>query len=136
MKKIQNKAFVENVANETRSKFHLERDYSVCRLETGALILPDTTLAFVTAKGATPFFQKEDEVEAVILPIASDAAIVGKTKSGGDYPLKVMNRLLAACSYQAFLAKEKTESFQGLAGRIGKYANMISEGALRGLVQE
>lgn len=136
MKEGQNKAFVENVASETRSKLHVERDYSVCRLETGAFILPDTTLAFVTSKGATPFFQKEDEVEVVILPIASDTAIMGKTKTRGDYPLKAMNRLLAACSYQAFLAKEQNASFQGLAGRIGKYANIISEGALRSLVQK
>jgi hypothetical protein len=136
MKEGQNKAFVDNVAHENRSKFHLKRNYSVYRLEIGAFILPDTTLAFVTAKGARPFFQEEDEVESVILPIASDVAIVGKTKARCDYPLKAMNRLLAGCSYQAFLANEQTSSFQGLAGRIGRYAHMINKGALRSLIKE
>lgn len=136
IKEGQNKAFINNVAQESRSKFHLERNYSVYRLETGAFILPDTTLAFITAKCATPFFQEEEKVEAVILPIASDVSIVGKTDMRSDYSLKVINRLLAACSYQAFLAKDQTASFQGLASRIGKYASIISEGALRGLVKE
>lgn len=135
MKAVQSSVFVENMANEVRAKLHLDRDYYVHRSESEAFILPDTTLAFVTKTGASPFFQKNDVVEGVILPIASDVAIIGKTKKFGVPAVKSMNRLLAGCSYEAFLAQERNAQFQGLTGRIGKYAELISDRALRDLAK-
>lgn len=136
MKSGQNDAFVRDIASEVRAKFHLDRHYSVYRPQLGTLILPDTTLAFVKKEGASPFFQKDHDVEAVILPVASDAAIIGRATDKGEFSLKAMNRLLAACSFEAFLAKDQSPHFQGLTGRIGKYAKLISDGDLRKTTKE
>lgn len=123
----QNKALGLDVTNLMRTKSHLGRNYSVFRPEAGSLILPDTTLAFIKQGGASPFSQKDDDIEAVILPIASDTAIIGKASAKTDYSLKAINRLLAGCSFKAFLAKENSSHFQGLTGRIGKYARLIND---------
>ena len=135
-KAAQNNALVLDVANQSRAKSHLERDYFIFRPASGSLILPDTTLAFVKKEGASPISQKHDDIKAVILPIASDVAIIGRADGKADYSLKTINRLLAGCSFEAFLTKEQSSHFQGLRGRIGKHATLISDLDLQGLIEE
>ncbi|MFK7976879.1 MAG: hypothetical protein AB8C02_12130 [Halioglobus sp.] len=86
--------------------------------------MPDTTLCFVKRQGAAPFADKGDEIERVILPISSDVAIVGSPEKKPRLPLKTINRLLAGYTFGAFVASEQNATFQGLTGRIGKYASI------------
>lgn len=119
-----------------RADVHLNRKYSVWRLDTGSFILPDTTLAFIKKEGASPYSERTDIIEAVVLPISSDVAIVGRGKFEFDYSLKTVNRILAGCSFKAFIAKEQNTQFQGLTRRIGKYAILVSDKDLDRIIAE
>jgi hypothetical protein len=136
MKDGQNKALVRDFSNQDRAKSHLERKYFVFRPESGSLILPDTTLAFVKKEGASPLSQIKDDIQAVILPLGANIAIIGSANGKVNYSLKAINRILAGCSFEAFLAVEKNTIFDGLTGRIGKYAKLISDRELRSLDYE
>lgn len=125
VKSGQNKALALSAAGIKRSELHLGRRYSLLRFQEGSFILPDTTLAFATKAGASPFSQADDEIEAVILPIAAGVAIVGSGTGDVPYTLKTINRLLAGCAFQAFVANASSSSLQSLSNRIGKYAKLL-----------
>lgn len=135
-KEGHNKTLVSGASNQGRTEAHLDRKYFVFRPESGSLILPDTTLAFVKKHGASPLSQKKDYIEAVILPISANVAIIGTPNGKFNYPLKTINRILAGCSFEAFLAHEKSIKFQSMTGRIGKFAQLINDREIRSLVRE
>lgn len=127
MNDSQNRILAENKDFSLRAKLHLQKRYSVLRLASGSFILPDTTLAFIKKEGASPFIDKNDNVNTVILPIAYNVAIIGQSAVNFNYSLKTINRILAGCSFKAFIAKEQSSQLQGLTRRIGKYARLISD---------
>lgn len=47
--------------------------------------------------------------------------------------LKTINRLLAGCAYDAFVAKINDPKLAALTGRIGKYAKLMSDKEVREL---
>lgn len=134
IKSAQNNAFAENKDFSARAKLHANRQYSVWRVQEDSFILPDTTLAFFKKKGASPFIDKGDVIEAVVLPIASNVAIIGKIQTNFDYSLEAVNRVLAGCAYEAFIAKDNKPKFVSLVKRIGKYAKLISDKDLKNIV--
>ena len=130
----QIKALLENLSEQPRVAAHLDRHYSVLRFDSDNLILPDTTLAFIKRKGLSPFSQKYDEILSVILPISSSAAIFGTIEPGNCPSLKATNRILACCSHRAFLSRSLDAYFNGLTGRIGRDAHLITDAELRKIV--
>lgn len=51
-------------------------------------------------------------------------------------PTKAINRLLAGCAFEAFIAKENNNGFSGLRNRIGKYANVFKESEIRKMLRD
>jgi len=115
----------------SRTEIHLSREYFVHRMNNTELILPDTTLAFLMKSGCAPFSQKGDQIEQVILPISSDVAIIGRNKGTTDRGDGTLNRILASCAFEAFIAKENQEDFTRLANRIGRNAHVIKDSELK-----
>ncbi len=72
-------------------------------------------------------------MHTVIMPISAEVAIVGRKGKEGPMELKTINRLLAGCAYDAFIARIDDPILASLAGRIGKYAKMMSEKEIREL---
>lgn len=126
-KNAQNKVLAESASSHVRVRLYRDFKYRVFRPAGGQFILPDTTVCFTKHGGASPFAQKGDELEAVALPLSSSVAIVGCRSGEQPFSLKTLNRLLAACSFKSFIAKEDNETFRGLRGRIGKYAKLIDD---------
>ena len=134
MNASQNRILGENEDFPLRAKLHMQKQYSVLRPASGSFILPDTTLAFIKKEGASPFIDKNDNIESVVLPIAHDVAIIGRSGVNTNYPLKAINRILAGCSFKAFIAREQSLQWQGLTKRIGKYARLISDRDLNRII--
>ncbi|MCD1625357.1 hypothetical protein K7H22_05030 [Seohaeicola saemankumensis] len=133
IRQAQNEILSRSLDEEFRTQSHLDRRYHIFRSNLEKFILPDTTLAFVKKEGASPFSQKSDKIECVILPISSTVAIIGGSSDRQDYTVKTMNRILAGCAFEAFLAEERCQQFQSLTKRIGKYARLLSDNELRKL---
>ena len=126
-KDAHNKVLADSASGHSRLDLYRNFKYRVFRSEAGGFILPDTTICFAKHGGAAPFSQKDDQLEAVALPLSSSVAIVGSPTGVQPFSLKTLNRLLAACSFRSFIALQNDASFRALQGRIGKYAKLIKD---------
>ena len=133
IKETHNKAILAIKPESPRIKALGEYIYTVYRPKGGQLILPDTCGAFVGPKNVAPFSQPKDDMHTVIIPISSEVAIVGRKGKEEPMELKTINRLLAACAYDAFIARINDPILVSLAGRIGKYARLMSDKEIREL---
>ncbi len=114
-----------------RTKIHLEREYFVHRTDTAQFILPDTSLAFLMERGASPISQKDDHIKQVIFPISSDTVIIGKAKKSAIRDELTINKILANCSFESFIAKTNCENLSRLSNRIGRNAKVIKDSELK-----
>lgn len=126
-KDAHNKAVLKQGDETERWKAHSQMTFSIVKSERTGFVLPDTTLAFLTVSGATSFSQKNDSVLGAIIPVSSDTAIVGSITGEPMTNTKTINRVLASCSYEAFIGYEVNSFYLGLRGRIGKHAKLVSE---------
>ncbi|MQY43376.1 hypothetical protein GG681_12045 [Epibacterium sp. SM1969] len=134
VKESHNKAILEIKSESPRVKALLEFKYTVYRPQVGQLILPDTCCAFIGLKDCTPFAQPQNAVHTIIVPISSEVAIVGRKGKEWPLELKTVNRLLAGCAHDAFIARTNDPVLASLSGRIGKYAKLIGDKEIRELL--
>jgi len=133
IKETHNKAILAIEPNSPRIKALEELSYTVYRPHCGQLVLPDTCCAFIGPKNAAPFSQPKDDIQTVIIPISAEVEIFGQKGTQRPMELKTVNRLLAGCAYDAFIAKSDDPKLASLAGRIGKYAKLMSDNEVREL---
>lgn len=133
IKESHNQAILEITPDSPRVKALGEFEFTVYRPDVGQLLLPDTCVAFVGPKKVAPFSQLNDNIQSVIVPISSNAAIIGHKGKKEPMEMKTINRLLAGCAYDAFISKINDESFTSLSSRIGKHARMMSDREIREL---
>lgn len=133
IKDAHNKAILSIEPNSPRIKALEEFAYTVYRPHSGQLVLPDTCCAFIGPKNVAPFSQPNDDMQTVIIPISSEVAIFGQKGKQRPMELKTINRLLAGCAYDAFVAKINDPKLAALTGRIGKYAKLMSDKEVREL---
>lgn len=133
MKDMHNKAILSLALDSPRIRKFGEFNFFVYRPEEGQLILPDTCCVFVGENSVSPFSQPKDNIRNVIVPISSDVAIVGWKKQPEALRLKTVNRLLAGCAYDAFIANRDNNHYSSLSGRIGKYATLMTDSEIKEL---
>lgn len=133
IKESHNEAILSIERDSPRVKKLEEFAYTIYRPHNGQLVLPDTCCAFAGSKNVAPFSQPKDGIQTVIIPISAEVAIFGQRGKQRSMELKTINRLLAGCAYEAFIAKSDDPEFARLAGRIGKHAKMISDKEIREL---
>ena len=127
IKNSHNQAILEMASDNERLQALCEYRYSVFRVEGGSFILPDTCCAFIGPKIVSPFSQKDQVFHSVVVPISSEVAIIGRKDDAPYLELKAINRILAGCSYKAFIARHESSKFLGLSARISKYARLITD---------
>ncbi|MBL3571924.1 hypothetical protein BV509_20510 [Rhodovulum sulfidophilum] len=135
IKEAHNKSIIEIKPDSPRIRALETYAYSVYRPRDGQLILPDTCMAFAGSKNVAPVSQFKDDMKLVIIPISSEVAICGCKGKQRPTELKTINRLLAGCAYDAFIAKSNDQRLVPLTGRIGKYAKLMSDKDIRELFE-
>jgi uncharacterized protein DUF4238 len=129
-KNAHNKDLEHDFTKTERTKKHKAMRYFIYRSNTGQLILPDTSLAFFKEKGCTPISQKGDNIESVFVPVSRHVAIVGKTDPAFEREIGTIQKVLASCAYEAFLAAERSDELKSLSSRISRNASLISDAEL------
>lgn len=129
-----NRSLRQPFSEVERTIAHRSLRYFVYHIDEGNLILPDTHLAFFKDRGCAPVSQKGDRIEAVVFPISSQVAIIGKSDLTFERDRETILRVLASCAYEAFLAPEKTLKHQKLASRISRNAKLISDAEIARVV--
>lgn len=131
------KALRKNVREIGRRHAYLELSYRVVHFKEPALILPDTMVTFLKRKGsATPFLGNSVEIQELYLPLTSEAALHGYRGDPVMRELSTVNRVLASCAGQSFVAQTNNEQFHALTSRIGKNAQVISRAEMRKVIRE
>ncbi|KPP87794.1 MAG: Protein of unknown function (DUF4238) [Rhodobacteraceae bacterium HLUCCO07] len=130
------KALRKDVREIGRRKAYLELSYRMVNFEEPGLILPDTMVSFLKRDGrVTPFLENTDTVEEIYLPLTSHKALHGYMRDPACRELNTVNRILASCAGQSFVAQENDVKFRALTSRIGKNAQMISKAELRKVIR-
>lgn len=133
-KKAQLKTLEVDFASVERTKAYQDFRFTVRDFPSSNLILPDTCLALLKAKGCTPFSQKQDDLRYLVLPVSTSKAIIGRKAGEGHRADATIIRALAGCSFESFLASRNTVATKRLANRIGKYASLLSDLEIRNAV--
>ena len=134
-KSSHNKALEGDFSEIDRTRSHLQMIFRVLRATDAELILPDTSLAFFRESGCAPVSDKGDRVEAVVVPLATSVAIVGRRNPHFFRDSSTIRRALASCAHEAFLSNVISPELQALSRRIGKNARLISEADLSKIVR-
>jgi hypothetical protein len=135
VKSSHNKALETNFSEIVRTEGHEAMAFSVMRYMHDDFILPDTSLAFFGKRGCFPVSQKDDKIEAVILPLSSKVAIIGRSDPAFKRDLPVIQRALASCSYQAFLSPRMGGDLVKLSGRISRNARLLTEAEIGSIIR-
>lgn len=130
-----NRSLESDFSEVKRTDFHRSLSFSIIRSPESEFILPDTSLAFFTRGGCSPISSKDDRVEAVVIPLSVDVAIIGRRDPSFNRDVKTVQRALASCAYEAFLAPKRSDSLARLSKRISKNAQVLSEAEIRSLVR-
>lgn len=117
------KALKKGVSPEVKIQRYKDLTYEVVDVQEGGLILGDSALLF-HVEGSKPykaFVDKDDGLNAVILPLTSTRLLVGAREgfcvSGHNWP-----KAIARCSLEYFIANEKSDTNRLLQGRIAEDA--------------
>lgn len=125
-----NSALEREFSETNRTKQHRQMRFLVWRT-SGGLILPDTNLAFFKKNGCSPISQKGDDIEAVVVPVSTHAAIIGSSEGPFERGEKTLQAALASCAFESFIAPMRSPDLVRLAGRISKNARLITDAEMR-----
>jgi hypothetical protein len=108
-------------------------------VSTGDLVMPlgDSAVIFNIEGDPAfkPYFEIDNKLLSVILPISSSKLLVGSTKS---YQLKTNDipEAIARCSLDYFISSEQNADNEALAKHISKNATMISESEIEDILSD
>lgn len=132
-----NRAILDTGASpEKRARFYEDMNYRVQTFPSGGLILPDTCTLFITKVGLKPAVSKEDQLEAVVLPISQRIAIIGSKRGFFSRDVPVLNSMLASVSYEAFVGASESPALESLKRKIGQNAQIFSEAEIKKAIRE
>lgn len=134
-KNAHNKSLLSDFSEIKRSQSHRSLTFSILRSSDSNFILPDTSLAFFTRTGCAPVSDKGDRVEAVVVPLSIDVAIIGKQDLLFKREMPTIQRALASCSYEVFISPRRGDDLINLSKRISKNARLLTESEIRSIVR-
>ena len=131
------RALKKGVSPEVRIQRYKDLTYEVVDVQEGGLILGDAAILF-HVEGAKPykaFVDRDDGLNAVILPLTSTRLLVGAREgfcvSGHNWP-----EAIARCSLEYFIADEISNTNRLLQGRIAEDAAPLTRAELEEIFTE
>lgn len=126
VKRAHIKSFLEKQPNPIREERYRNLTYRIRSGFNGLLICPDTMTSFLTARKPKPFFDLDDELEAIFVPLTSDLLLIGEKDQKIERSNETIFRILASTSYSSFIAKSDTPELRALSSRIGSNAEILT----------
>lgn len=130
------KAILSTTRDSIRRDRYLGLNYRLKSGFGGNLICPDTMTSFLTDGKPKPFLDKEDRLEAVLLPLTSDLMLIGESSTSVDRTSQSVLRILASTSYKAFIANSDAPDLRRLSLRIGKNAQILSGADIKSIKRD
>lgn len=131
-----NRALERGLAPHTRLEI-LER--FVWRIEPGpvtGLVLPDcVAMSWTAGAGYQPLMFAGKDIDAVFMPLRHDRLLVGHRATTGNVP-EMINEVAVVCSWDCFIARDRTPEFQRLIPRIGERARKLIDEAVQAALEQ
>lgn len=130
------KALRESVSPKIRMNKYKDMNYEVIEIPEENLILGDSIVFFNTEdKGYRVFLDKGQALSEVFLPISSNKFLIGFSKEITTQGC-ALNKIIAQCSLEFFIAKNESPSNDFLKAEIGKKAEMLSPDEIEDILFE
>lgn len=130
------KALMQTRAPEKKVNYFSGLQFRVAYCET-AIPLGDSVVLFHVSgnRSYKPFFESDDDLLAVLLPIDRHRVLVG---AGVDYEMNTLRlrREIARCSLEYFIASQPPPANSDLLPLIGEGAHLRSRDQIEGMVNE
>lgn len=131
------KALINNHTPPIKVSVYEKLHFQVVSTVDMAVPLGDSAVIF-NIKGETafkPYFEIDNKLLAVILPISSRQLLVGSKR---NYQLKIeeIPEAIACCSLDYFIASEQSTNNEGIAKHISKNARMISDSEIEEILSD
>lgn len=112
--------------------------WEIVDISAPGVILPDCGSIAITDDGEPlPFMMADlDRLAGVVAPISSRRMLLGRTADGPPFDLDDINRRLAACCDEFFIAASDTPEFFALSDAIGTRSRVVVDDALAGAFKD
>lgn len=130
------RALNQSLAPEARIEVLQKLCWTVeCAPEQGA-VLPDCVVVAETSEGPAPLmYCKSDDVLGVYMPLSHDRILLGSKGSIGALP-DMINDVSASCSWDFFVARDRTEALEALVPSIRSRTSHLTEEAIEEALKE
>jgi len=131
------KALNKTLAPEVKVRLYVNLNYRLVHSAEASFPLGDSVVLFHIEgeRAFKPFFEKDDILKAVLLPISPHHVLVG---SADDYQpdLSSLPREIARCSLEYFISSEASEANAQLSESIGANAHILSKPQIEAMISE
>lgn len=131
------KGLNRTLAPEVKVRHYSNLSYRLVHSAEASLPLGDSAVLFHVEgeRAFKPFFEKDDILRAVLLPVSPHNVLVGST---GNYQpdFLVLPQEIVRCSLEYFIASETSEANARLSEDIGVNAHLLSESQIKTMVSE
>lgn len=131
------RALKKGASPEVRMQRYKDLMYEVVEVQESSLILGDSAVLF-HVEGPKPFkafIDKDDGLNAVILPLTSRRLLVG-VREGFSVSEHIWPEAIARCSLEYFIANENSYAYRLLQGLIGEDAAPLTKAELEDIISE
>ena len=129
-------ALRKNDDGTQRRSRYLDLKFSIHRSNSGPIICPDTMICFATTKKPKPVLDKDDTLDAVIIPISSEIVLIGSARGQVERSRSTILSMLASVSNSFFVANSDTMEFRRLRAKIGINAVLIPRNYTQAIVRD
>lgn len=131
------KALNQTLAPEVKVRLYANLNYRLAHSAEASFPLGDSAVLFHIEgeRVFKPFFENDDILKAVLLPISPHHVLVG---SADDYQpdLSGLPREIARCSLEYFISSEASEASAHLSESIGVNAHLLSKYQIEAMISE
>jgi len=133
-----NKALAEDFLGGARKKVLETFVWELVDVPPPGVILPDCGVIAIIATGEPlPLMMADlDKLVGVVAPISSRRLLLGRKHSENPFDMEAINRQLAACSDEFFIAASDAREFVALLDQISRRSRVVIDEALVGTFKD
>jgi hypothetical protein len=136
IKKSHINGMIKHVSKSAKHEEYKNLNYRVINTNFN-LILGDSVVIF-EFEGINefkPFYDIKNTLKSVYLPISSNLFIYG-AKDNSEPKLDILNKMVAKCSSEFFIACEISSDFSSLQGLIGQNCSLLTDAEMKQILEE
>lgn len=130
------KVLRNNASPVQRAKNYHNLRFRLIEFNDEQIILPDTMVIFTHGNKVSPILDNSEKLETVYFPLSSHRVLIGTDyRANSTESARQLNRMLASCSFERFIAKKNEPTIVALTHRIGNNASLLNRMELKSILR-